>query len=115
MNNIKNALPFRYHKNICEQCGKEFLSKGKIKVILCPDCKKAYNYKTQRQSYIFHKKKENPDYIPKEEKVQFADKKKKKRKKPKSISQCIAIIEKYNREHGQHYTYGKFPYPEMLR
>lgn len=80
MNNVINALPFRYRKNICEQCGKEFLSKGKLKVILCPDCKKAYNYKTQRQAYIFHKKKENPDYIPKEEKMQVADKKEKKRK-----------------------------------
>ena len=114
MNNEKNFLPFRYRKNICEECGKEFLSKGKLKVILCPDCKKSYNYKMQRQSYIFHKKKENPDYIPKEEKVQFADKKKKKRKKPKSISQCIVIIEKYNLENETNYTYGNFPHKEMF-
>ena len=79
----------------------------------------SYRYRTKAPGHllekVIRKKKENPDYIPKEEKVQFADKKKKKRKKPKSISQCIAIIEKYNRENGTHYSYGKFPYPEMLR
>ncbi len=114
MNNVINELPFKHRKNICEECGKEFISKGKLQVVLCPDCKKAYNYKKQRQSYIFHKKKENSDYIPKEEKVQFSDKKENKRKKPKSISQCVAIIEKYNRESGTNYTYGNFPHKEMF-
>lgn len=64
----------------CLDCSKTFRTDNPEQKV-CSDCEK---YRKPRQKY-------------------------RKKEKAMSLSECAAIIEKYNREHKTCYTYGTFP------
>ena len=64
----------------------------------CPDCNKTFRTDDP-------KKKVCSDCL----KYRKPCKKYRKKEIPLSLSECAAIIEKYNREHKTCYTYGTFP------
>ena len=81
------------YTKVCTQCGCEFETVRK-KVRVCEECRKFNSTEYCKRQNAQTKKPEV----------------KKPKAKPKgpSLIEYTAIVERYNREHGTKYTYGKF-------
>ena len=77
---------------ICIDCGCSFMAKSKA-AKRCPECNLKHR-KNQKQGYA--------------ENFKSTRKVKKKKQKPKSITQVLRELEAYNKEHGTRLTYGQY-------
>lgn len=73
---------------VCADCGTEFFNTSK-RALRCEECRKQRDRDRAKRSYI--KRKVKREKLP-----------------SKSIRQITRELEKYNKEHGTHYTYGQF-------
>ena len=71
--------------------------------------KQLYTYKCLECGMIFRT--DNPEQKVCSDCLKYRQpcKRYKKKEKAMSLLECAAFIEKYNREHKTHYTYGTFP------
>lgn len=83
-----------YKSYICERCGKEFLTNRKIRVITCSDCRAKIKYEKQVKYN--------------QSKATVWRKKEKIKSTTNNLFQLIKDVEKYNKNHGTHLTYGQY-------
>ncbi len=83
-----------YKSYICEECGKEFLTNRKIRLIACSDCRAKMKYQRQAQY--------NQNYST------GWRKKEKTKSTTNNLFKLIKDVEKYNKNNGTHLTYGQY-------